>query len=79
MRALRSYRSMAMVRHWCDNCCSDIFAGSEYEAVVYVTKSRRLVVYKRHINPSCDWPEDPVDEDCVPVLRYAVRTLRRAA
>ena len=79
MYELRSYRAVADVWHWCDNCRGDIFPGSEYEAVVYVTKSRRLIVYKRHINPSCEWPEDPVDEEHVLVLRYAVRMLRRAA
>ena len=79
MRALRPYRSIAMVRHWCDNCCADIFPGSEYEAIVYVTKQRRIIVHKRHVNPACDWPEDPVSEDRVPVLRYAFRAFCRAA
>lgn len=78
MRALRSYRSVADVCHWCDNCCGDIFPGSEYEAVVYVTKRRRLVVTKRHVNPLCEWPEDPVDEEDMPILRYVVRAFRKA-
>ena len=78
MRAFRSYRSMARVRHWCDYCCTDILPGSEYEAVVYATQKRRLIVYKCHIHPACEWPEDPSDEERVPVIPY-VKRIRMAA
>lgn len=64
-RLLRSYERMAQTTHWCDRCCRYIEPGDMYEGEVYVNETRRehrLVVFKFHIFPSCDYPEEPKDE-----------------
>lgn len=64
MICLRSYHSVAQVAHWCDRCCQPIYPGEMYEGVVQVlpNQEHRLIVWKTHINPSCDFPEDPDEE-----------------
>lgn len=69
-RILRSYRRVAQENHFCDCCCRDIWPGEEYEASVEIWKrgdgKRFLVVWKKHVNPMCDPPEEPIyDEEGV--------------
>lgn len=49
--------------HWCDNCCDDIDPGQCYEGSVYVTDRGNLMVLKNHVDPHCDPPEEPEDEE----------------
>jgi hypothetical protein len=58
MRILRTYLRIAQIEHWCDNCCQFIMPGECYKASVRIEEGQ-LVVYKYHIFPSCDPPEDP--------------------
>lgn len=65
MRSLREYRSIAQMVHWCDSCCSYIHPGEQYEGTVYVSgdcREHRLVVFRSHINPVCEPPDDPDEE-----------------
>lgn len=57
---LRVYQHVAQKEHWCDRCCTHIQPGDMYEGHVEINRGR-LVVIKYHINPSCDYPEDPED------------------
>ena len=59
MRFLRDYRYMAQRTHWCDRCCRDIQPGDYYEGMVYANKKFGIVVLKFHIEPICDYPEEP--------------------
>lgn len=61
-RELRTYQRVAHQRHFCDNCCRDINSGDMYEGRVVVTNFHGLLVYKTHVNPMCDFPEDPEGE-----------------
>ncbi len=58
-RTLRTYRRMAQEFHWCDRCCTHIEPGEEYEARVEIIRRGQISVWKNHINPSCDYPDDP--------------------
>ena len=57
MYYLRSYRSRAIKEHFCDYCFLDILPGDEYEATVYRTSRKRIMVLKKHKDPLC--PNDP--------------------
>ena len=61
-RYLRTYRRMAQTMHWCDTCCTHIQPGSLYEGDVLVTGGR-LAVFKKHVDPYCEFPADPSDDD----------------
>ncbi|MEK6889522.1 MAG: hypothetical protein AABW80_05455 [Nanoarchaeota archaeon] len=66
MRNLRSYTRVAFQEHWCDRCCNYIQPGDMYKAHVELReekKKHRIIVWKYHINPGCDFPEDPEDEE----------------
>lgn len=78
-RILRSYRSIAMKDHWCDRCCNCINPGDQYEAVVHATGTGRIIIWKYHVCPICEWPDDPVDEDEEVVLLQYVAQIRMAA
>ena len=58
-RLLRTYTRVAHQDHFCDRCCNPIMPGEEYEARVEVTRRGHILVWKNHINPGCDYPEDP--------------------
>jgi hypothetical protein len=62
MRIFRTYRHVAQRRHWCDQCCRHIEPGEYYEGSVQLYKNHRLIVFKTHVEPSCDYPPDPDDE-----------------
>jgi hypothetical protein len=65
MRRLRNYQRVANKEHFCDSCCDYINPGEMYEGQVYLDETRsqhRITVYKWHVNPMCDPPEDPLDE-----------------
>jgi len=65
MQPLRSYQRVADKEHWCDVCCGYIHPGEMYSGTVFVDRSRkkyRLVVFKKHVCPSCEPPPDPSDE-----------------
>ena len=56
---------MAQTYHWCDRCCRHIEPGDVYGGRVEVfeeCKNHRLIVFKFHILPLCDYPEEPKDE-----------------
>jgi hypothetical protein len=76
-RILRAYRRHAMKTHDCDRCCGVIEAGEMYEGVVEITSEGRLRVSKQHVEPSCDWPTEPNDEDRE--THHAQNPLARAA
>ncbi len=65
-RTLRTYRRFAQIQHHCDRCQGVIEPGDEYEAEVEVRwkegQRRRIIVWKEHINPDCDFPEFPDDD-----------------
>jgi hypothetical protein len=50
---------MANMEHWCDNCCSYIYPGQLYEASVQAYGKGRLMVFKEHVDPCCEMPEEP--------------------
>lgn len=71
-RFLRSYRRIANQQHFCDNCCSYIEPGEEYEARVEVCRLHNgkttVMVWKRHTYgceppPEPDYQEEDVGED----------------
>ena len=73
-RILRTYRRMAHIDHHCDKCQCPISPGEEYQGEVVLADQysggRKIVVYKEHVWPGCDWPpepewekEDDVEED----------------
>ncbi len=62
MRILRTYRHVAQTQHWCDRCCRYIEPGEYYEGSVHLYDNHQLIVFKTHIEPSCDYPPDPDDE-----------------
>lgn len=59
MRILRSYQHVAQVQHWCDMCCRYIEPGEYYQGSVQVWGKGRLLVFKVHMFPACDFPPDP--------------------
>jgi hypothetical protein len=61
MRILREYECVAHIEHWCDICCNYIHPGEMYRSSVEVheTPKHRLIVWKRHVNPFCDYPPNP--------------------
>ncbi len=63
MTFLRKYQRVAHTKHWCDRCCDWIQPGDYYEGVVQISKGGGLIVFKFHIDPSCDYPPDPFDDD----------------
>ena len=58
-RELRTYQRVAYREHFCDRCCDYIHPGEMYEGRVVVTNSRRILVWKTHKYPTCDFPDDP--------------------
>jgi hypothetical protein len=65
-RILRTYRRIAHIEHHCDKCQGPILPGDEYWADVVLadqhTGERKVIVFKEHIWPACDWP-GPWDDD----------------
>lgn len=64
-KLLRTYERMAQIPHWCDRCCRYIEPGEIYQGKVFVDgnrKKHRLIVFKFHIFPECDYPEEPNDK-----------------
>ena len=59
---LRRYEYIAQKEHFCDICCNYILPGEMYEGIVKIVNNR-LVVFKNHINPCCDFSPDPDDYD----------------
>lgn len=64
MICLRTYQCVARSLHWCDRCCQQILPGEMYEGFVQIlpNQEHRLIVWKTHIYPSCDLPDDPEEE-----------------
>lgn len=62
-RTLRTYTYLAQRFHHCDNCHQPISPGEQYEGSVEIMSNGKLMVWRRHVSPVCEWPEDPVDED----------------
>ena len=62
MRILRSYIRVAQTLHWCDRCLRDIEPGECYEGSVQI-HGKRLMVFKEHVNPACDYPKDPLEDE----------------
>lgn len=58
MTILRNYEHVAQKEHWCDRCCMEIYPGQIYHGQVVVNDGR-LVVFKTHVYPGCDEPEEP--------------------
>lgn len=61
VRILRTYRRMAQMTHFCDRCMELIQPGELYGAYVEV-RAKKLRVFKEHIEPHCEYPDEPVDE-----------------
>lgn len=61
MRVLRTYVRIARTSHCCDICCNKIQAGEMYQGSV-MADDKCLWVFKKHIDPCCDYPPEP-DED----------------
>jgi len=59
-RTLREYTHVASKEHWCDNCMSYISPGEMYEGSVQICGGK-FIVYKRHIHPRCEFPDEPDD------------------
>lgn len=78
MIILRTYEYVANVYHWCDRCCDYINPGECYEGSVRVLNGR-LIVFKTHCNPSCDYPPDPEDFDESEKKSYSEEQLKLAA
>ncbi len=62
MRLLRTYTRVAHTEHFCAVCLELILPGDRYEADVYVCPGV-IIVLKRHIDPPCDLPDPPFDEE----------------
>ena len=62
MRILRTYEHVAQIEHWCDYCCRYIMPGELYRGSVELWDNNKLLVFKRHIDPECDFPLDPEEE-----------------
>ena len=62
MYILRTYRHLAQVQHWCDRCCRYIEPGEYYQGSVHLYDDHGLIVFKVHVEPSCDYPPDPDEE-----------------
>ena len=60
-RALRTYRHIAQKEHSCDACCDYILPGDLYEGMVFVSDNKNLIVFKKHISPSCGDDPDPLE------------------
>ncbi len=65
MLVFRTYRRIAQRQHWCDVCCTYIEAGEFYEGSVHLYDGHRLIVFKKHVEPSCDYPPEPEDYDWI--------------
>lgn len=78
-RELRRYERVACQEHFCDRCCNYIHAGDMYEGRVVVTDNSRLLVWKTHIHPSCDYPEEPEDYESLSDLVFPAEELKLAA
>jgi hypothetical protein len=63
MRILRSYERVAQVTHFCDRCCDAIWPDESYEGRVEIWEGGKFFVTKEHIDPVCDWPPDPEDDE----------------
>lgn len=62
MRILRTYQRVAQREHWCDRCCNCIEPGEYYEGSIQIWGRGRLLVFKVHIFPACDYPPDPEEK-----------------
>lgn len=58
-RLLREYTHVAKTDHWCDRCCNYIRPGDKYEGQVYASNDSGIITLKFHINPCCDYPDEP--------------------
>ncbi|MFA5925485.1 MAG: hypothetical protein WC831_00995 [Parcubacteria group bacterium] len=62
MRILRTFQHIAQIEHWCDMCCKYIEPGDCYQGSVQVWERGRLLVFKVHMFPACDFPSDPEEK-----------------
>ncbi len=62
-RRLRIFRRCAQIEHFCDRCFQPIFPGQIYEADISVTSRGRLLILKNHVEPLCEYPDPPEDEE----------------
>ena len=59
----RSYQCVAQIEHWCDRCCRHIMPGEMYECRIDAWgKNGKLMFFKVHIFPSCDYPPEFYEE-----------------
>ena len=82
MGHIRTYERVAQKEHWCDNCCKHIHAGEMYRAEVFIQEERkrnRVVVFKYHVNPACEPPKDPDEEQRQRSSNSLEKRLRPAA
>ena len=59
---LREYEHVVHQTHFCDVCCQYIMPGEMYKGTVYASDIHGIVTFKEHVNPACDWPEDPEED-----------------
>ena len=62
-RELRRYERVAYQSHFCDRCCDYINPGEIYEGRVVITDNHGLLVWKTHVHPICDFPEEPEENE----------------
>ena len=58
MKFLRKYTHIANTQHFCNYCCRYIQSGEQYEGLVYASDKNGIIVFKQHVNPACDGPDD---------------------
>lgn len=72
MKELRRYEHVAQREHWCDTCRRYIHPGECYKGIVYANENHKIIVDKQHVNPGCEFPEDP-DDSCRKSLEETIR------
>jgi len=77
-RELRRYQRVAYQEHFCDRCCNCIHPGDIYEGRI-VTDKGRFLVWKTHISPSCDYPEEPKESKDLEKIIRSKEELKHAA
>lgn len=60
---LRTYRCLAQTLHFCDRCFHDIEPGQMYECSVTVIARGKILVLKNHVEPPCEYPDPPQDDE----------------
>jgi hypothetical protein len=69
MRILREYERVAQETHFCDRCCEYIEPGDVYSGSIMIRpksagrKGSYLIVVKVHVEPLCEEPPDPEEEE----------------